>query len=35
MGFASWDKFLENATVNGKTWRQDFVKTISNPSVVI
>lgn len=33
MGFPSWDKFLENATVNGKIWRQDFVKTLSNPSV--
>jgi len=33
MGFVSWDKFVENATINGKIWRQDFGKTLSNPSV--
>lgn len=33
MGFSSIDDFISEATANGKTWRQDFVKTNSNPSV--
>ena len=33
MGFSSFDNFVEEATANGKMWRQDFVKTLSNPSV--
>lgn len=33
MGFSSIDDFVSEATANGKTWRQDFVKTSSNPSV--
>lgn len=33
MGFSSIDDFVSEATANGKVWRQDFVKTSSNPSV--
>jgi len=33
MGFSSIDDFINEATANGKVWRQDFVKTNSNPSV--
>lgn len=33
MGWASIDDFISEATANGKVWRQDFVKTSSNPSV--
>ena len=33
MGFSSIDDFISEATANGKTWRQDFVKTNSNPSI--
>lgn len=33
MGFSSIDDFISEATANGKTWRQDFVKANSNPSV--
>jgi len=29
MGFSSIDDFISEATANGKTWRQDFVKTSS------
>ncbi len=33
MGFSSIDDFIAEATANGKTWRQDFVKTSSASSV--
>jgi hypothetical protein len=33
MGWSSFDDFITEATANGKVWRQDFVKTLSNPSV--
>jgi len=33
MGFTSIDDFVNEATNNGKTWRQDFVKVNSNPSL--
>jgi hypothetical protein len=33
MGFSSIDDFISEATANGKVWKQDFVKTSSNPSV--
>ena len=33
MGFSSIDDFISESTANGKVWRQDFVKTISNPSI--
>lgn len=33
MGFSSIDDFISEATAAGKVWRQDFVKTLSNPSV--
>jgi len=32
-GFSGIDDFISEATANGKVWRQDFVKTLSNPSV--
>lgn len=32
-GFSSFDDFIQEATANGKFWHQDFVKTLSNPSV--
>jgi hypothetical protein len=33
MGFSSIDDFVSEATAAGKVWKQDFVKTLSNPSV--
>lgn len=32
-GFSSFDDFISKATASGKIWHQDFVKTLSNPSV--